>query len=270
MGRSEQQAYWKPGADLSMPFFLRRMDTEGRIRVPQIPETELPMYGFMFLRSGQVLLSVGGEPLLLHGGEFLLIPPGTPFAIRYYHDSVGYTGGFRENFLKDASHPVLRDGHFAVQAFTHKDMVFVDDIFRHLQEAFPRDTAYLKSGIDFLLAQLSPDEHREGSGIAARFIDMVFDRNDRVGTVAYYARRLNISADLLNHHVRRYSNHSAMEWVNISRLAHARNLLMDTDLPIQDIAEATGLDDPSYFSRFFKKQEGLTPSQFRKNNSKKS
>jgi len=265
-----QQAYWKPGADLSMPLFIHRMDTQGRIMAPQIPAARIPMYGFMFLTTGQVLLDVGGSPVLLHGGEFLLIPEGMPFAVRYYQDSVGYTGGFRESFLKDASHPILREEGFSVHAFVHDDAIFMASVFSRMLDAFPADVNYLKSGLDFILAHLRPDEHQEGSRIAARFIDMVFDRERRIGTVASYAEEMEIGADLLNHHVRRYSNHSASEWITISRMALARNLLANTELPMSAVCDAVGLYDPSYFSRLFKKQEGVTPLEFRRKNSKKS
>jgi len=264
------QAHWKPGADFSMPIFLRKMNTEGRVTAPQIPAAALPLYGFMFLTSGQMLLDIASRPLLLHSGEFLLIPPMMPFSIRYYQDSVGYTGGFRESFLKDASHPILREEDYSVQGFTHEDAVFIGGIFERMLEAYPSDVSYLKSSLDYILAHIQPNEHREGSDIAVKFIDLVFDRERQIGSVASYAEELEVGADLLNHHVRRYSNHSAMEWINISRLAMARSLLINTDMSVGEVSEAVGLEDPSYFTRFFRKQEGMTPSEFRKKNSKKS
>ena len=44
---------------------------------------------------------------------------------------------------------------------------------------------------------------------------------------------------------------------------HAKMLLSETDMRIADVAEACGLDDQGYFARVFKKETGLTPSQFR-------
>ena len=262
------QPYWKEGADLTMSVFIRKMDTQGLVRAPQIPPASLPMFGFMFLLTGQVLLELSGEPLLLHGGEFLLIPPRMPFAIRHYQNSVGFTGGFREEFLKDPTHPVLHEKQFTVQSFSREDTLFIGKIFERMHAAGPDDTRYLQSGLDFILSHLSPDVHRQGSSLTERFVNMVFDRNGRVGSVAFYAQYLGVSADLLNHHVRRYSNHSASEWIAISRTAYARLLLMDTDMSIAGIADAVGIDDPSYFSRFFRKQTGYTPLAFRKKYSK--
>ena len=43
----------------------------------------------------------------------------------------------------------------------------------------------------------------------------------------------------------------------------AKQLLKDPSVPIVEVASRVGLDDQSYFSRFFKKKTGLTPSQYR-------
>lgn len=266
----KQQGYWKAGADLSMPFFLHRMSSEGRVHAPQIPATALPMYGFLFLVSGQVLVDVENKPVLLHSGELLLIPPQTPFAIKYYQDSKGYSGGFRELFLKDASHPILRAPQFTVHSFVREDALFIGQIFGHMIEHFPDEITYLKSGLDYILAHLKANIQEGESQVAVRFIDMVFDRTRPIRSVSDYARELQISADLLNHHVRRYSNHSAIEWIGISRMALARDLLINTDLSMAAVSEAVGLLDPSYFSRFFRKENGITPFEFRKKYSKKS
>ncbi len=47
------------------------------------------------------------------------------------------------------------------------------------------------------------------------------------------------------------------------RLRSARELLLSTDLPVSDIAVRVGVEDPFYFSRFFRRHEGLSPTAFR-------
>jgi two-component system response regulator YesN len=48
------------------------------------------------------------------------------------------------------------------------------------------------------------------------------------------------------------------------RMDRARELLSTTDLMAHEIAEATGFGDAGYFSSLFKRHEGKTPSEFRK------
>lgn len=48
------------------------------------------------------------------------------------------------------------------------------------------------------------------------------------------------------------------------KLFKAMNLLVSTELSIEDISKKIGIDDSSYFSRFFKKNCGTTPGEYRK------
>ena len=92
---------------------------------------------------------------------------------------------------------------------------------------------------------------------------MLFDRSQVLGSVSGYAERLGISPSYLNKLVRTQTRHSAMDWVEISRVNWAKSLLKDSDLSIGEVSIAIGVDDPSYFTRFFRKSTGMTPSEFR-------
>jgi AraC-like DNA-binding protein len=57
-----------------------------------------------------------------------------------------------------------------------------------------------------------------------------------------------------------------IDYVTDFKLVQAKNLLLGTDLQIQEIAERVGYQ-PSYLIRQFKKSTGMTPGQFREQNS---
>ncbi len=48
-------------------------------------------------------------------------------------------------------------------------------------------------------------------------------------------------------------------------MLEARRLLHHSELQIQEVAYEIGYDDIQTFSRFFKKQEGISPSEFKSN-----
>ena len=83
-------------------------------------------------------------------------------------------------------------------------------------------------------------------------------------SVADYAQQLQVTPNYLNKTVKTHTHRTAIDWIEIARVNIAKQLLRDVEMPVADIAEAVGLDDQSYFSRFFKKRTGLTPSEFRK------
>lgn len=54
------------------------------------------------------------------------------------------------------------------------------------------------------------------------------------------------------------------EYLNSVRITHAKQLLRFSSLTIAEIAAGVGVGDPSYFSRLFKRIEGVSPDQYRK------
>jgi AraC-like DNA-binding protein len=54
------------------------------------------------------------------------------------------------------------------------------------------------------------------------------------------------------------------EYLNGERLKQAKKLIRNSNAKLSEIAFACGFNSPSYFITQFKKQEGMTPSQFRK------
>lgn len=53
------------------------------------------------------------------------------------------------------------------------------------------------------------------------------------------------------------------KYIMTQRVNEAKRLLTETRMPIQAIAERTGLNTASYFSHYIKKHTGLTPQEIR-------
>lgn len=67
----------------------------------------------------------------------------------------------------------------------------------------------------------------------------------------------------LNRIFQKHYKKTVTEYINDCRLAKARELLCFSSLTITEIAENLGFRSIHYFSRFFKKREGISPSQYR-------
>lgn len=57
---------------------------------------------------------------------------------------------------------------------------------------------------------------------------------------------------------------SINSYISQIRITHAKRLLRFTDKTIEEIASECGINDANYFSRMFKKIEGVSPHEFRK------
>ena len=53
------------------------------------------------------------------------------------------------------------------------------------------------------------------------------------------------------------------EYINRIRISVAKTLLSETDISITEISEKTGFSDVYYFSKTFKRIEGVSPSEIR-------
>ncbi len=78
-----------------------------------------------------------------------------------------------------------------------------------------------------------------------------------------YADHLNVSVKTLSNSVKECAGKAPLTFINDRISLEAMRLLRFTDLRIKEIAYRLGYDDPSYFVKFFKRQTGFQPSEFR-------
>ena len=83
-----------------------------------------------------------------------------------------------------------------------------------------------------------------------------------------YAEKLAVSEKYLNQVVKNISGRTVSEHIAARISLEARRLLLHSDLSFKEIAAFLHFEDASYFSRFFRKQSGKTPSQFRQESRK--
>ena len=257
--------YWEKGGDWAQHgFFVKHVESKLPVEATEIPQTTLPCFAFLFLLEGEMLADVDGEPCLCRGGQLLLIPANTPFSVLHYTDLVGYSGGFFLSSLRDMSYPFLTSGKPIMRTYWFDSAAFIAQIMDRMIAAFARgDVGYLSRAFDLLLYSIPSPGQATAHPVVNHFFELLFDRSQVQDSVSGYAERLNISPSYLNKLVRTQTRHSAMDWVEISRVNWAKSLLKDSDLSVGEVSVAIGVDDPSYFTRFFRKSTGMTPSEFR-------
>lgn len=93
-----------------------------------------------------------------------------------------------------------------------------------------------------------------------RLVDEHF-HNERL--ISFYAEKLAMTPDRLNDHVKRATGVTAGHLIRQRVLTEAKRQLVFTNLAIHEIAYDLAFSDPSHFTRFFRKQTGMTPQAFR-------
>lgn len=97
-----------------------------------------------------------------------------------------------------------------------------------------------------------------------KFNRLVIDTRVFNKSIEEYAELLNISPGHLNRICKQVSGKSPKDLVIDFFINESKILLSDHKYSISEVSHLIGLEDPSYFSRLFKKRVNLTPNQFRK------
>jgi AraC family transcriptional activator of pobA len=96
-----------------------------------------------------------------------------------------------------------------------------------------------------------------------RFRTLLDERCRRRIPVSAYAQELGVTAGQLTRLCREVLGMSTLDAINARVVHEAQRELVYSSLSIKQVAAELGFDDEAYFGRFFKKQTGLRPGEFR-------
>ena len=160
---------------------------------------------------------------------------------------------------------------------TDADINFVEDMLARINVEYRRPsewqqrmlTAYLTVLLTYL-SRLYTEQFKDNDTSA----DMLLLKNFQakinecfreLHEVGDYASLLHISAGHLSEVVKIQSGKPAIKHIHGRLVLEARRLLFHTHQSLKDIAFDLGFSDASYFNRFFKRETGMTPAEYRTN-----
>ena len=104
----------------------------------------------------------------------------------------------------------------------------------------------------------------DGQHNLIREFNFLVDKHFRTNhNVAFYADQLNKSPKTITNTFKKISEKSPLQIIHDRIYLEAKNLLHFTDKDVSEIAYDLGYENVQIFSRFFKKQSGVSPSAFR-------
>lgn len=114
-----------------------------------------------------------------------------------------------------------------------------------------------------LAGDVVDDLRRSGEPLLADVFAVIERRHSEALSLRDVARELAMTPGHLTTIVRRRTGRTVQEWITERRMAEARDLLSETELPISEVARLVGMPDPGYFSRVFRRMHGTSPRQWR-------
>lgn len=246
------------------------------------PHRHEVLFQILYLRCGVADAQVERRALALTGPALLVVPALAAHGFRFAEDVDGLVVTVLEPHLRAllAGEPALlsqlqsRPLHVALAGHAG-DAAQVDAVLRRLRDEFAAWARWRTLAIDGALLQLlalvgrlaaTPVADAGGERALAhvrRFRDGVEARFREQPTLGALAAELGITATQLNRICRRVLGHSALEVLHQRLLLEAQRELAYTTLSIKQIAYGNGFSDAGYFTRFFQRKTGLTPTAWR-------
>ena len=243
-------------------------------------------YTFTLVLEGTLTLVYNGRQLTLHVDDVYMYSPGLPVTIvsasdDYHaiclladehvtiesptvHDLVHIAYAplvqLHEPKLKLAHDDAMRlgDKMREIRDYLHSDHIYKEKILQMLYAVFLLD---LQNAQERALPQRSVPPRVEEIFIGfLRLLPLHFAEHH---DIAFYAERLNISTVYLSRVVRQVTGRTVIDYINQFLVMEASFLLRTSDLSISQIAGQLHFSDLASFSKFFSRQKGVSPKEYR-------
>lgn len=229
----------------------------------------------LYVASGKAHFYIKGQEIIVTAGNMVLYQPKQEMHYKYFGKDkpevywVHFTGGQVRSILKRHEVPlennVFYAGNSPTYAYLFKEMItelqtcrvgyesllsmYLEQIFVLIQRSRLDKTPVVSSHL------------QEEMGIARRYFQ---DHYNEDINIEEYALSRNMSVSYFLKKFKEVTTKSPMQYILAIRINNAVSLLESTDYNVTEISTIIGYDNPLYFSRIFKKQKGVSPSDYRK------
>ena len=235
-------------------------------------------YHLHAVRSGRGVLRAGGSVFQVREGQMFLLKDG---------EEVCYTADASEPWSycwvtfngSEAKH-IAEEIGFEKNVYVIDSLVPAESFFDLVRRMHGRPEMNLMSGLyrrgvllEFLARAMEASGHagkedpRRGEKSIDSYIDQAADfihYNYRTVDVGDVINFIGFSRGYFTTAFRKRKGMSVQEYLLRVRMQRAKELLISSDLPIQQVGEMAGYEDQLNFSRIFKKYEGISPSEYRR------
>lgn len=232
-------------------------------------------FDLIFVREGTLPIQEEQQAFLVESGQTLLLWPGRrhwgmadyPADLRFYwlHFTIAAAVPGKETAFN--AQPLDVPQYTNVQR-----PEFLEVLFRRYLD--DQETGRLRQPYASVLAWLMLCEiadqrpvsatERTAAAVAGRALIHIRSHLHLPLTTSQVATELGYNPDYLNRAFQQTYRHTLTQEIHRSRLGYARYLLLTSHKNVAEIATACGFTDTRYFSRLFKRYEGMTPMQFRR------
>ena len=105
--------------------------------------------------------------------------------------------------------------------------------------------------------------HNRAEEYFRQFTELLGEHYKHERSVGFYARQLCITPKYLTTIIKRISGKSVSEWIDNYVILEAKTLLKYSNMSVQEIAYYLNFPNQSFFGSYFKRNAGMSPSQYK-------
>lgn len=259
--------------DLTSGILVKRLDKDSAPEMKSYPHRD-DYYIIVLVTRGTVAVAVDFEDVTISAGEAIVVSPSQ------VHSSSSAVGGaegwllalaseyFTPREIDAAARYALHTAPIAFDEKTSDDIVRLFGILlRHIGDtsvAQPLASA-IKSLVFSGMTEGNVGNADRYMAIVIRLKKLIDANLKNEKRPSRYAEMLNISEVYLNEAVKKATGLSVGAFIRSQVVLAAKRHLVYTLLSASEIALELGYEDYAYFSKLFKKDTGVSPTQYRKN-----
>ncbi len=145
------------------------------------------------------------------------------------------------------------------EELTHKNDFAHSEYLNHLIKLFLIQIQRMGTRESNIQLQPNNSTHRT----FVKFRQMIENHYRHIHTAKEYALYMNITTRTLYNNVMEVAHITPLQMIDNRIILESKRMLKHTSLRVKEVAYQLGFEDPSYFVKFFKKQVGCLPLEFR-------
>ncbi|MCM1490620.1 MAG: AraC family transcriptional regulator [Muribaculum sp.] len=239
---------------------------------------------FILVEDGTAILKLNGKEKNVEAKTIICGLPGEVWEWKDARNLAGKVVIFEPDFIMSAvKDPLLlqrpsflhADVHVPFIKLSDKGFLWIRDIIVEMMEEIKSPVKFqdlLRAQLWHLILLIEKEYQMNPNSVAgelpqknyaAGFVNLVGMALYKHHDVEYYADRLCITVNYLNKVSHAALGVSARKYVQGRIIAEAKNLLSITRMNVSQVADMLGFESSNYFIRFFRKQTGLTPGEYK-------
>lgn len=243
-------------------------------------------FEILYLSKGSGFHVIDGNKYNIQPPCVFFMSPGQAHKIEFSSDIEGYIFIFTPEFyLINQSNQnrliefpfffTIRQDNPPLDLLKETDVEFLESLFKKGISEIAKGESYsvelLRSVLDLILTSCSvlykTDEKHVNKGkghiMVKRFFQLIEENYSQNLSVAEYADRMAITPNHLTQTVNQLTGKTSSQIIKSKQILEIKRLLVHTNLSVTEIASQLGFYDQSYFTKFFKREAGISPLQYR-------